>query len=72
MTTVRQVIKAEGIARRIVAEMLDAAKSDGVRFDGEQVGFIRQALFDAALEAFRQIASELRETAGIAKAEGRA
>jgi uncharacterized membrane protein YebE (DUF533 family) len=58
---VRQRLNAEGIAALILAEMLDAAKADGVRFDAEQRGFIEQALSDAALEAFLQVLRELRE-----------
>jgi uncharacterized membrane protein YebE (DUF533 family) len=59
---VRQRQSATQIAAGILAEMLDAAKSDGVTFDQEQAGFVAQALEDAALEAFLQILRELRET----------
>ncbi len=58
---VRQRLNADGIASQILAEMLDAAKDDGVTFDGEQRGFIKQALSDAALEAFLQVLRDLRE-----------
>jgi len=64
-------LNAEGIASLILAEMLDAAKVDGVTFDAEQRGFIEQALSDAALEAFLQILCELRETVDAVREDSR-
>lgn len=54
-------LNAAEIATMILAEMIAAAKVEGVRFDAEQAAFIEQALSDAALEAFLQILRELRD-----------
>lgn len=39
------------LVQQIRGEMVDAAKMDGVTFDDEQLGFIEQAISDAAREA---------------------
>jgi uncharacterized membrane protein YebE (DUF533 family) len=71
LVKVRQRQNATEIASQILAEMLDAAKVDGVTFDAEQRGFIEQALSDAALEAFLQVLRELREVADAVREDAR-